>query len=183
MSLDQRKKSNRSSTVMQGNHNGADQNHRKTWEEKMSENKRANQLARIVGLSTFLIVFVVLFFVSNGLNEELLNDAQTARAVEAGLPMKPQNTFDWKSDETFELSMKLGKKYLRQNHLKEAQYYYTRALHIKKSNYLAILGMTKVLLKRCNTEGLYCKEAKDYFTVIKQVKNINPKTIEKLQHL
>jgi len=83
--------------------------------------------------------------------------------------------------EAYAVLVKSGYEYLESNNLDQAHWEFYRALKMYSHAKGANLGMTKTLAIKCQTKGVYCKEAKDYYESVIRINSVSKKEKEEIK--
>ncbi len=93
-------------------------------------------------------------------------------AAERMLP-KIEERSKAEKDNAYEMYVQSGKNYIRGGYLDRAQVEFTNALSIYIYGQSARIGLTQVLLKKCQTTGTLCEEAEEHLIFLREMKYIS----------
>jgi hypothetical protein len=136
----------------------------KTAKSKFSKNDVSHKLLKWISAAILVVLCLSIFFLAENVARSVITDLGTDRR-------KSTDFVDHQKIKAFNnayfVLTTTGNAYLEGNMLDEAQTEFARALKINKRGKLAILGMTKTLMKKCAQEGKYCEEANEYLEYVK----------------
>lgn len=82
----------------------------------------------------------------------------------------------------YKLWVKEANDHLKANELAYAQRDYIRAIRIYKYGKAGRIGLTEVLMRRCHSEGVYCEEAEEHLTFVREMNYLSETEQHELLH-